>query len=305
MIDHNNKIKLLDWKFQDLSGNSEGKSFTINNFALYNLFTQGSNNVLDLGDYFSSYTLQFNKLPVLSVVPSNNCPVNMVDTNNDGVNDRFEIPPNYDCISLSFSNDDGISYNAEYSLDNGNTYNPINFGTVFDWTSLGLAQGVASDKDIKVREYIDSAQTIQDSKTYTLTLYKDKEFPGGLTGQATDNTTGDTFTVNDGDIITFADPGTNSSAGVISVSGSSALYGDCRVYIVNDGNINNIVFDQVMPCNSINASYTVPASEKGTGNHSIEINIDKIYQNGNNSNQNINIDYFAITYKVNQTPTNQ
>ena len=295
----------LDWKFQDLSGNSEGQSFTISNFALYNLFTQGSQNVLDLGDYFNTYTLQFNKLPVLSVVPSNNCPVNMVDTNNDGVYDRFEIPPNYDCISLSFSNDDGVSYNAEYSLDNGNTYNPINFGTAFDWTSLGLAQGVVSNKNVGVREYIDSAQTILDSKTYTLTLYKDKEFPGNLTGSATDNSTGSTFAVNDGDIITFGDPGTNSNAGVISVSGSSADYGDCRIYIVKDRDINNPVFDEIQPCNSINASYTVPASDKGTGTHTLELGVDKIYKISNNTNKNVNIDYFAIGYKVNQSPTNQ
>ena len=289
----------LNWRYTDNTGNSEGQTFEINTLRLYNLLTQGSEKVLDLGDYFSSFKIKFNALPQPQIVGTNNCPVNAVDTNNDGVADRYEIPPNYDCVSIRFNNPDNLSYNPQYSLD-GTNFNDLDYDTTYDIESLGLSQGSTTTKTITVKEYLDSEQTVLDQGTKTLpTIYKDVDKVGNtdLNGTVQDYATGNTWSVGDLGTAEFADPGSNENAGVITVTGSSANYGTCNVYIRKDG---TVLSNQTMPCNNINVSYTVPASDKGTGWHGIEFYIYKQYNNGS---KEVGVDRFTIDYKVNESPS--
>jgi len=312
VFDNENMIKVpinngqgtLNWKYVDGTGSSEGKTFVITALNLYDKIQQGSETVLDLGDYFSSFKITFNALPKPMVVGTPNCPVNPVDTDNDGVYDRFEIPLNYDCVSIQFTNPDGIGYNPQYSED-GTNFNDIDYSNPINLTSLGLSQGSTMNKQITVREYVDEDLTILDQVNRTVSgIYKDVDKVGNtdLVGTVQDYTTGNTWTVNDLGAAEFVDPGSNDKAGKITVTGSSAPYGTCDVHVVKDG---NELYNQTMPCNNINISYEVPASDRGTGWHGVEFKVYKIYKTGPNDNDREEnfIDNILVSYKVNETPT--
>ena len=293
----------LDWKFQDNTGGSEGDSFTIQKMRVANLLSQGNQNYIDVGDYFNNYTIQFNALPSPDIVPTSNCPINLVG--GDGPI-TYEIPPTKDCISLKFSNPDSAGFNPQYSLDNGNTFNNINdFTQIYDSGNLGIQEGSSKNVSVIVKEFLDQDNTISDQKTFTFSVYKDENKVGNtsLTATCTDTTTNNSWTANDNGICEFADPGNNQYAGTITVSGSSALNGNCRVVVIKDGDNNNPVDNKQMSCSSINISYNVPASEKGTGNHTLVVKVRKKYIIGDDSSTEIQIDQFTITYKVNQAPT--
>ena len=300
----------LDWKFQDTTGNSEGQSFTVSNYRLANVINQGNNNYIDVGDYFPTYVLQFNALPSLSIVGTNNCPVNKVDTDNDGKIDRLEIPPNIDnltgnCIAFSFSNSDNISYNAQYSTD-GTNYNPITFGNTYT-QSFNVGQGQSTTLTLKVKEFIDQAQTISDSKSFSFTVYRDKDKrltgDSSLTATCSDATTGNSWTVGDGGICNFADPGTNTTAGTIRVQGSSATYGNCVVEVYKNLDFTTPVLSVNTPCNNIDITYNIPESDKGAGQIPMDFIVFKIYENGSQSRYKDIIDSITIVYSVNQAPT--
>ena len=297
----NNGQATLDWKFQDNSGNSEGSIFTVQKMRVANLFSQGNKNYIDVGDYFNNYNLQFNTLPVPNIVPTSNCPINIVGAEGPV---SYEIPPTKDCISLRFDNVDDVGYNPQYSLDNGNTFNNIDFNQIYDSGNLGIQQGSTKNVSIITKEFLDQNNTISDQKTFVFPVYKDKNNIGNTSLQATcsDNTSNNSWNVGDAETCEFADPGSNQNAGTITVSGSSAQNGTCRVVVIKDGDNNNPIDDKLMSCNSINISYTVPASEKGTGNHTLVVQVSKRYIIGDDSSTEIQIDQFTITYKVNKAP---
>ncbi len=290
----------LDWKYVKAM---EGQVVDME-IDLYNKFDQGSETVLDLRDYFSSFKLHGNTLPNIVIKPTPYCPVNPVDTNNDGTVDRYEIPPNYDCVSIGFTNPGDVGFNPRYSLD-GTNFNPIDFDNPVNVNSLNLAQGNTMTKQVWIKEYLDSNNTIVDQTTKTTpTIYKDVRKVGNTELIATyhDNTTGNEWVVNDLGGGEFADPGSNDTAGTITVTGSSATYGTCDVHVRKNG---NELYNQTMPCNNINISYTVPASDKGAGWQGMEFKVYKIYKKGPNDTdtQEIFVDNLAVDYKVNKTPT--
>ncbi len=287
----------------DNTENSEGKTFEISALNLYNKIQQGDKIVLDLGDYFSSFKIRFNALPKPKIVGTHDCPVNPVDTNGDGVYDRYEIPSISDCVSVKFVNLDGLGYNAQYSR-NGTNFNNIDYNSTYNLTSLNLPQGNTTNPTLYVKEYLDEGQTILDQKTITLpTIYKEIDKVGNtdLIGTIQDYTTGNTWNVGDGIMVEFADPGNNTNAGIIKINGSSAPYGNCKVWVRKDD--NDLYWTDPMPCNNITANYTVPASDKGTGGHGIEFIVYKQYKTGESSYMDDVIDRFSIGYQVNEAPT--
>ena len=284
----------LDWKFQDNTGNSEGQTFTVSNMRVANLISQGSNNIIDVGDYFETYKIQFNALPVPSIVGTADCPVYKAST-------RYEIPPTKDCVSFQFQDPDSAGSNPQYSLD-GTNFNAISYAQTYNATGLNLNGGDTYNLSIIVKETLDTTNNITDQKTVSFTIYKDKNNTGNtsLTATCNDTTTGNRWNVNDNGSCEFVDPGDNQNAGTITVSGSSAPNGNCTVEIWKD---NNKVSTVTNTCNAINASYTVPASDKGTGNHTLVFKVYKEYSTGTSSPTTVQIDQFTITYKVNQPPT--
>jgi len=304
----NNGQGTLDWKFQDITGNSEGNTYSITNLRLVNLLPQGDTNYLDIGDYFQNFDIKFNALPTFNVVGTQNCPVNKVDTDGDGVYDRFEIPLNLNnftgnCIAFYFSNPDNISYSPQYSLDNGNTWNNITYEQTEE-KSFVLNPGQKVTIDVKVKEFIDQNQNISDSKKIgTFTIFRDEDRCGNtqLQGTCTDSTTGNSWNVSDLGSCYFADPGNNSTAGTIEITGSSALYGQCRISVLK----NNVEIDsQIQPCNNINYTYIVPATDKGKGTQWLDFIILKLYDKGSQAKfYEGGVDCFSLGYRVNQTPT--
>ncbi len=284
-------------------GNAEGQTFTVNPYRLYNLINQGGNTVLDLGDYFTAYKIYFNRLPDVQVVGTSSCPVNGVDTNNDSVIDLWEIPPYpngfNDCISIAPNNVDGIGYNISYSTD-GTNFSPFNNPTNINLT---ISQGQTLNKTIWVREYIDPATTIPDTIDRVVTVRKENDLAPGTSPLGVvchDNQTNFNTSISDGGSCTFVDPGNNSVAGTITVSGVDVNYGNCYVRVQKDG--SDVFNSSVQPCNNISVTYTVNASDRGTGNHSLSFGIYKLFSTGT-GNFASQIDQVDITYLVNQAPT--
>ena len=294
---------ILNWKFQDSSGNSEGKTYVISKLRAGDLLKQGDDNYIDVGDYFKEFYLYFNALPNVWGDLSENCPFNAVDTNGDGKIDRYEIPPSKDCIEIRFGKGDSISYNPQYSLD-GHTFHNIIYGSPIIISPLMLKQGSTISKQIIVREYIDSSLTIMDQTTRTINIYKDIDREGhtNLVGTVKDYTSGHTWNVKDSETIVFADS-TYYTIGEITVKGSSAPHGTCYVSIKKDG---KEVKGKEVSCDYINVDYKISSADKGTGYHTLEFVVYKYYKaykGGKLTYEKFKIDKFTVNYKVNISPS--
>ena len=300
-IDPETKKSVLTFNYTDSTGNSEGLIFNINPFRLYNLVTQDGSNLLDLGDYFESFVIRFNHLPTVELTVSENCPANKIEGDGDLM--RLEIPPTKNCIALKFTNEDENGFSPQFSVDNGETWNDINYSQPNDAT-INLDPGdTISSLNVLVKESLDDTNTIVDSvqRTINVPIYKDVNKAGAsdLTITVSDFNSGNTWNVNDGDSVVFVDPKENENAGSIRITGSSAPYGRCVVYIKKDGSTVATVPD--LPCSSIDVSFTAPATDKGTGDHTLTFEVKKVYSTGNGTFEDT-VDGVSVTYKVNQAP---
>jgi len=300
-IDPETKKSILTFNYADSTGNSEGMTFNVNPFRLYNLITQDTSNFLDLGDYFESFIIEFNHLPTVEFTVSDNCPANKVEMN--GVLTRLEIPPSKDCVALTFTNVDGKGFSPQFSVDNGNTWSDIDYSSPNDITISLESGNTLSSFSLQVKEALDDGGTIFDSvqRTINVEVYRDVNKVGAsnLAIQVNDLNSGNTWNVNDGDSIVFVDPRDNANAGTIKISGNSAPYGTCIVYIKKDGTTVATVPD--LPCSSINATFTAPASDRGTGEHTLTFEVKKVYSTASGTFEDT-VDGVTVTYKVNQAP---
>ncbi|TCK06285.1 hypothetical protein CLV27_0086 [Phorcysia thermohydrogeniphila] len=300
-IDPETKTSILTFNYADSTGNSEGMTFNVNPFRLYNLVTQDNSNILDLGDYFESFVIEFNHLPIVEFTVSDNCPANKVEI--DGQLVRLEIPPSKNCVALSFTNVDSKGFSPQFSVDNGTTWSDIDYSSPNDANVTIEPGNKFSSFSLQVKEALDDSGTIFDSvqRTINVEVYRDVNKVGasGLNIEVNDLNSGNTWNVSDGDSVVFVDPRDNTNAGTIRISGSSASYGRCNVYIKKDGTTVATVTD--LPCSSIDATFTAPATDRGTGEHTLTFEVKKVYSTGTGTFEDT-VDGVTVIYKVNQAP---
>ncbi len=270
-----------------LQGN-EGQTKTMSVFRLYDLIQQGNNTVLNLGDYFQSFTIQFNDMTNAAVVSDTTCPAF------DDGNGNVHVPYNATCLKIKLEDVDTIGTNHQYSLDGGTTWQTFTSPYTLQLDVSGLAPGSSQNVRVDVEEQIGTANgnAIWDSISYVWNVIKDAQ--PGINAYCVDNVSGNTWNVNSGDTCVFSDPQGNTGIQYyVKITLNDT--GTCNVVVYKDG---TQVDNQTMSCANLQYAYGIDASEKGTRVHNVSI---EVYRTDYGSP--VLIGNVNVNYRVNVAPT--
>jgi len=277
-----------------------GRSSSID-FKLYNLITQGGEQLLDLGDYFSPLRIRVNAPPKLSFGGAT-CVASATQGYNseDGIVYTVTIPPDSQCLTFKFLNDDGISFYPAYSYNNS-VYEDIDYDLEIT-KNFTLSQGENTTVTVGVKESLDEAGTVWDSETYTLKIYRDSFNPDSpkITVRCRDLSTNQIWSAVNWGSCPFGDPeDVDADAGTITISGSTSAEGYCTVRLYKGNTLVSENTSQL--CTHINVTYTVKGSEADSGVVPLVVKVFKNYSNGTGTVEK-QIDNFTVGYAVKQSP---
>ncbi|TCK06284.1 FG-GAP-like repeat-containing protein [Phorcysia thermohydrogeniphila] len=278
----------------------EGRSTGIT-LKLYNLITQGENKVLDLGDYFNPFTIKINALPRISF-GGETCSASSTKTYLAEVGDVYTvtIPPDSQCLTFKFQNQDGEGFNPAYSYD-GLAYEDIDYSLQIT-KNFTLSQGENTTVTVGVKESLDEGGNIWDSGTYILKIYRDSFNPDSpkVTVKCRDLSTGAIWNAVNWGSCPFGDPqDATTDAGSITITGSTSVEGTCTVRLYKGDTLVSENTSQT--CSNINVTYTVKGDEAGSGVVPLTVKVFKNYSNGTETVEK-QIDQFTVGYAVNQSP---
>ncbi len=283
-INHSQATETATFRLQG----SEGQTKTMSIFRLYDLLQQGNKPALNLGDFFRSFNVRFNDITNATVVSDATCPA--LD---DGAG-NVHVPYNATCLKIKLEDADTVGTNHRYTLDGGTTWQTFNPPHTIQLDVSGLAAGSSQSIGVGVREQVGSVNgnAVWDSKSYTWKVIKDSQ--PGINLYCTDNISGNTWSVNSGGTCVFSDP--RGSTGVqYQIKFTLNDSGTCNVVVYRNG---TRVDNQTMPCANLQYSYSIDASEKGTGTHSVSV---EIYRTDYGSP--VLTGSASVNYRVNTAPT--